>query len=404
MKAKITRDFLKKIKPQSKPFEIRDTETKGFILRVQPSGVMAYIAEYARGKRITVGQTSVLKLDEAREKARGYLASATLGDDPMEERKAAKAFTFEEFLKERYFDWITAHQKHPKETKRMLNLFLPAIGKKRLSEIDSWGIERYRSVRINQVKPITLNHELDALRAALNRAIDWRLLDVHPMRRVKRSKVDNQGNVRYLMLEEDKRLREGLDAREAKRRENREKFNQWRRDRGYKEFPQYPDDAYTDHLKPMVLVALNTGMRRGELFNVKWTDINFVSRILTVVGATAKSGKTRHIPLNDEAFEVLQKWYGHRRNSERVFPSHDGGRMDNISTSWAKLMTDAKIKNFRFHDCRHDFASKLVMAGVDLNTVRELLGHSDIKMTLRYAHLAPQKLAAAVAKLGSRGK
>jgi integrase len=142
-------------------------------------------------------------------------------------------------------------------------------------------------------------------------------------------------------------------------------------------------------------------MRRGELFNLKWEDVNFAGKILTVVGETAKSGKTRHIPMNEEALSVLRKWHEQQKESELVFPSNGGGRLDNISSSWERLIDSAQIKNFRFHDLRHDFASKLVMAGVDLNTVRELLGHSDIKMTLRYAHLAPEKLAAAVAKLNA---
>ena len=245
-----------------------------------------------------------------------------------------------------------------------------------------------------------MNRELDTLRAALNKAVQWGILKSNPMASVKRSKVDSAAPIRYLLPDEDKRLRAALDARETKRRENREKFNQWRRERGYKEFSTF--GAFTDHLTPIVLLALNTGLRRGELFNLKWTDINFVGRILTVVGKTAKSSQTRHIPLNDEAFEVLQKWYKQRKDSELVFPNHDGKRMGSIKTAWERLMKDAKIENFRFHDCRHDFASKLVMSGVDLYTVCKLLGHSSIKVTEKYAHLAPQKLAAAVAKLGAK--
>jgi integrase len=399
MRARLTKDFLKKIKPKAKPYEIRDTDLKGFILRVQPSGIMSYIAEYGRGKRITVGQASILDLDKAKATAKAHLASAVLGSDPLEERKEAKAYTLESFIEEKYKPWAEANMKSHKEALRVIAGFYPEFGKKKLGEITAWSLEKRRSIRLkNGRSPSTTNRELSALQASLSKAVQWGALKENPVFAVKKARVDSLATVRYLTPDEEKRLREALDAREIKRRQQRDDFNQWRRERGYKEFPPYGN--YTDHLMPMVLVALNTGMRRGELFNLKWTDVNFVGRIVTVVGATAKSGKTRHIPLNDEAFQVLQKWFEQQKRSLLVFPSYDGERMGNISTSWEKLIGDAKILNFRFHDCRHDFASKLVMAGVDLNTVRELLGHSDIKMTLRYAHLAPQKLAAAVAKLG----
>jgi integrase len=150
----------------------------------------------------------------------------------------------------------------------------------------------------------------------------------------------------------------------------------------------------------MVLISINTGIRRGELFSLKWSDINLEHRTLTVSGTNAKSGKTRHIPLNGEAFETLKQWRTQSsRENELVFTSPSGGRFDNICSSWEGVLDLAKVTSFRWHDLRHHFASMLVMKEVDLNTVRELLGHGDLKMTIRYAHLAPQVKADAVAKL-----
>ena len=397
MQAYITADLVKRSIPKDKPFEVWDSEIRGFILRIQPSGRKTYIVEYARHKRITIGQVSAISAADARKEASRKIADYIHGDDPQDAKKAVRALTFEEFVKERYALWINTHQKRPKDTLRSLVLFYPYFGNRKLAKIDAWTIERFRTARLKEVKPISVNHDLTALRAALNRAIFWGLLKEHPMRNVKQSKVDGDAKIRYLSSEETQRLREALDNRESKHRIARERFNRWRRERDYEEYPEF--GTFTDHLKPIVLLGLNTGMRRGEIFNLKWEDVNFTGRILTVVGETAKSGKTRHIPMNNEALSVLRAWHEQRKDSELVFPNADDGRMDNISKSWTNLIKAAQIENFRFHDLRHDFASKLVMAGVDLNTVRELLGHADIKMTLRYAHLAPEKLASAVAKL-----
>lgn len=157
--------------------------------------------------------------------------------------------------------------------------------------------------------------------------------------------------------------------------------------------------TYSDYLVPMVLLSLNMGLRRGEVLHLEWKDIDFKIKTLTVAGFKAKSRRTRHIPLNSEPFAVMDAWHKQTNSDELVFPSSDNKPFNNVNKSWANLTKAEGIKNFRWHDMRHHFASSLVMVGVDLNTVRELLGHSNIEMKLRYAHLAPEHKARAAEML-----
>ncbi len=263
-------------------------------------------------------------------------------------------------------------------------------------------MESWRRDRLKEgIKPVTLNRQVDTIRSCLHKAVDWEILDKHPMAGLKRLKVDDDERVRYLTPAEEKRLRDALVKRENDMRGARDRFNAWRADRGKDALPAR-GQGYVDHVHPLVLLALNTGLRRGELFSLKWADIDADAKMLTVRAAAAKSGDSRRVPLNAEAQETLKAWRKQQKaeNDAFVFPGADGERLTNINKSWATVCKLAKLSNFRLHDCRHHFASRLVQLGVDLNVVRELMGHHDLKMTLRYGHLAPDNLKAAVAKLG----
>ena len=161
-------------------------------------------------------------------------------------------------------------------------------------------------------------------------------------------------------------------------------------------------EEFVDYLRPVVLVALNTGLRRGEILQLEWKDVDLDGKWITVSGAIAKNGQTRRVPLNAEAVDILQAWRqfrSRRASAARVFPGSDGEGLRRIDKAWGSLIEIAGIENFRFHDLRHHFASRLVQSGIDLNTVRELLGHADITMVLRYAHMSPDRLAMAVERV-----
>ena len=397
----LTHKLINSAKPRSVPYEVRDDRVKGFLLRVQPSGSASYIVEWGRGRRMTIGRTTVRSLEQARQRAKTILGQAADRIDPRKARQAAATETLTAFLKTEYGPWFEANRKSGKPIlKRLKHCFAGEFGSTRLNDISPLRVDRWRAKQLDAgLSKSTVNRDLGALKAALSKAVEWGLIDANPIAKVKLYGQDDNATVRYLSVGEEARLRSALIQRDQHLSDRRTRFNKWRQERGLKPFPEIGPDDFADHLHPIVLLAINTGMRRGEIFNLSWSSVNLDKAILEVAGPGAKSGKTRHIPLNSEALGALQTWQKQTSGVGLVFPGNGGGRLTNINHAWDTLVKRAQLSNFRFHDCRHHFASRLVMADVPLNTVRELLGHSEISMTLRYAHLAPEHKAEAVAKL-----
>ena len=396
----IGNELLKRLRPKAKPYEVRDERLKGFVLRVQPSGAVSYLIQWERGRRKTIGRADKgMKAKKAREIAEGMLGQALLGQEPTLPHKGV--LTLRQFLEE-YGPWMKAH--YPRsggyQVKRLENIFADLLDLP-LSGITPWHVEKFRTQKLKAGRTArTVNRDVSTLRACLRRAADWGKVESHPLRNVKPIKEDRNDSVRYLNRKEEKKLLETLDAREEKLRGARDRGNQWRRIRNYRLLPDLRAVTFADHIKPMVLLSLHTGIRQGELFRLRWQDLDLAEGILTIHGPEAKTSQTRHIPLNSIALQVLNDCKAQSAGSSGlVFPSQDRKPFDNVRKAWATVLKKAAIKDFRWHDLRHHFASRLVQAGVDLNTVRELLGHSELRMTLRYAHLAPKIKKAAVEKL-----
>lgn len=227
-----------------------------------------------------------------------------------------------------------------------------------LDEITPFKIEEFKKQRLNEgVKYATINRALASLRTMLYKAVEWDMLKESPMKSVKLFK-ENNTRLRFLEKEEISRLLK----------------------------------ACSPHVKQVVIFALNTGLRRSEVFNLKWQDVDLKNNLIYVIQTKTKDKKV--IPINVAVRNLLLDIRSHH-NTEYVF-CFNGNKINSVRKGFENATRRAGINDFRFHDLRHTFASHLVMKGVDLNTVRELLGHKKIDMTLRYAHLSQGHKAKAV--------
>jgi integrase len=259
------------------------------------------------------------------------------------------ALTFEGLAKP-YLEYAKANKKSWQRDRTSLNSLLPFFGSKRLKNISPFMVEKYKQQRRGKVSAASVNRELACMKHMFNLAIKWGKVSKNPVREVKLFKEKNR-RLRFLSEEEADRLVNACNAQ----------------------------------LKPVVITALETGMRLGEILKLKWNDIDF-ERNLVMLDET-KSGSPRQIPLSDELREMFIDMKS-RSTQEYVFLNKQGKPFRDIRESFERAKKKARINNFRFHDLRHTFASHLVMAGIDLVTVKELLGHKTIQMTMRYSHLS----------------
>ena len=404
MRIQLTKRFVATLKPQDRPFELRDAQVRGLLLRVQPSGHKAWIVTWAHGKRRTLGSAGHLALDDAREIASKVISEFIQTGLPSIAKPELPKITLGAFLRDHYAPWARAELKGADQyLERIERVFATALPRA-LVTVDSAWVERWWTERLRTTTPgggtiskATAWRDLASLRSVLSKAVKWGMVDTNPLLRLRVKAAQPRTVVRFLSAAEEQRLRKALADRDAAAVSARASANEWRQVRKRMPLPAIELGAYGDHLTPVVLLALNTGLRRGELLSLQWSDINLDARMLTVRREQAKSGKQRHVPLNAEALAVLTTWKTCGPVDGSVFG------VASVKSAWESLLVAAEVESFRFHDLRHHFASRLVMAGVDLNTVRELLGHADLAMTLRYAHLAPEHLAAAVNKLAGSG-
>jgi len=405
MKSRLTQSFVNSIKPNpDKPVWITDATTNNLKLYVGTSGKKVWYLYYrdADDKKAShkIGPADALTVAQARDMALDFISRLKRGESPQKKRSPA-TILLGDFLRRDYEPWVTVERRSGEKTLYLLRSFFRQFLDKPINELTVKVMENWRHEKmLAGIKAATCNRWLIALKAAFNWGVKREYLEANPLARLEKlPEHDSDPKVRYLTDDERKRLMAALEAREKRIRDERQSHNEWYLERGHGPVPDLIGE-YADYLRPMVLISLYTGMRQGNLFALRWGDIDFETRSITLRASVSKSGKTLRVSINSAVVAILTSWREQSVDTDDealVFPSpRSGGLLNNVKKSWTAVLKDARIENFRWHDMRHDFASQLVMKGVDLNTVRELMGHSDLKMTLRYAHLAPDSKLRAV--------
>jgi integrase len=279
----------------------------------------------------------------------------------VREGRSYQEIGFEDFAK-MFLKLHASRLKSQKFYEWTIKVLVRHFGSKPLSHIGVKEVQEFAVMRRSKVSPATTNRSLGVLKTMFNRAIDWGYVMENPVRRVK---MERERNRREYFLSADQ-------AAELLK-------------------------AVPRPIHPIVVAALHTGGRRSELLNLDWEDVDLRSN--TIHFRDTKGGGDRAVPVDRTLGSVLRALPS-RLAGGPVFLGRSGRlTRDELRSGFEKGVKKAGLPGLRFHDLRHSYASFLARAGVPLNTIRELLGHRTLEMTLRYSRLSPDHKREAVTVL-----
>ena len=316
----------------------------------------SWVCEYrvnGKVKRKTLGKKGIITKTQAREILRKIEQKIRLGQYDMINNHIP---TLKDFV-EMYIQYIRdtlqrrAWYRYQYGLKRLVDIY----GNKRLSEINSKDIDDYKSLRLKDAQPATINRELSALRQLFNLAKRWkRFFGENPVS-ISRLLPENNQKERILTYEEEEALIK----------------------------------ASNPSLRAIILCALHTGMRKSEILTLRWEDVDLENNIITIEHTNTKTKRTRRIPINQTLRAILIEKRLKSGGSDYVFLSEVGKPYkfhDSLKGAFERACKKAGIQGLRFHDLRHTAATRMIEAGASIVAVSRILGHSDIKMTMRYSH------------------
>lgn len=360
--------------------ELCDTIVIGLYVEVRAtsSGIGTYYLRYKNEDGKTchqkLGITTQVKLADVKERALQLKAEISNGKDPKEETLKRKSIpTFSAFFEDKYLPFAKQHKRTWSNDEQMYNTHLNEVfGHLKLTAIKREAAQKFHSgLKQQGLTGSTCDHYLKLMRHALNLAVDWDIIESNQLARVKLFRECNQIE-RYM---NDTELASLLNV------------------------------LHTDENRPvsnLALFLLATGARNNEARQAKWEYIDVVNRLWRIPAVNSKSKKIRTVPLNDAALDVLAS-VNTQDDFEYVFVNLSSGKpYACVKKTWHRLRANAGLPTLRLHDLRHQYASMLVNAGRSLYEVQQILGHSDPKVTTRYAHLAPSTLQAAATAAGDK--